>query len=181
MRKPRRGRALASGVGVRRRCRRARQSSTIASVLDITASATTSLSPENVIRAAADFSDDREKVWRNAKAKYLVVHDRGADFAEVTEGLRIVGVFWERSRYDWSQPGTIHQTVIDSNVVAPGSTWELTTAPRNGGSRVEMRLRREFRPNLKGKVGSVLNHLGGARGWGFYLLRVLAEAERRSA
>ena len=63
-------------------------------MLDITASATTSLSPEQVIRAAADFSDSREKVWRNAKAKYLVVHDQGADFAEVTEGLRIVGVFW---------------------------------------------------------------------------------------
>jgi hypothetical protein len=150
-------------------------------VLDITASATTSLSPEQVIRAAADFSDGREKVWRNAKAKYLVVHDQGADFAEVTEGLRMVGVFWERSRYDWSQPGTIHQTVIDSNVVFPGSTWELTTVPRNGGSRVDMRLRREFRPSLKGRVGSALNHVGGARGWGSYLRRALAAAERRSA
>jgi Polyketide cyclase / dehydrase and lipid transport len=174
--------SLAHGnVAPRVRCRRARKRNTIANVLDITASATTSLSPEQVIRAAADFTDRREKVWRNAKAKYLVVHDQGADFAEVTEGLRIVGVFWERSRYDWSQPGTIHQTVIDSNVLAPGSTWELTTVPRNGGSGVEMRLRRDFRPSLKGKVGSALNHLGGARGWGSYLRRALAEAQRRSA
>ncbi len=174
-------RPLARGnVASHARCQRVRQNNTISSVLDITASAATSLSPEQVIRAAADFSDGREKVWRNAKSKYLVVHDEGADFAEVTEGLRIVGVFWERSRYDWSQPGTIHQTVIDSNVVVPGSTWELTAIPHNSGSGVEMRLRREFRPSLKGKVGSALNHLGGARGWGSYLRRALAEAERRS-
>ena len=125
-------------------------------MLDITASATTSLSPEQVIRAAADFSAGREKVWRNAKTKYLVVHDQGADFAEVTEGLRIVGVFWERSRYDWSQPGTIHQTVIDSNVVAPGSTWKLTTVPRNGGSGVENapQTRVPTQPEGKSRIGA---------------------------
>jgi len=133
-----------------------------------------------VIRAAADFTAAREKVWRNSKTKYLVVHDQGADFAEVTEGLRILSVFWERSRYDWSQPGTIHQTVIDSNVLAPGSTWQLQTVSRNGGSEVEMRLRREFRTTLRGKVGSALNHLGGTRMWGSYLRRALAEVERRS-
>jgi hypothetical protein len=150
-------------------------------MFEVTASATTSLSADEVIRAASDFSAGREKVWPNAKNKYLAVHDQGADFAEVTEGLRIVGVFWERSRYDWSQPGTIRQTVLDSNVLAPGSTWELTTAPSDGGSRVEMRLRREFRPSLRGKVGSALNHLGGARLWGSYLRRALAEAEKRLA
>jgi hypothetical protein len=149
-------------------------------VLDITVSAATSASPEQVIRAATDFSVTREKVWRNAKAKYLVVHEQGADFAEVTEGLRILGLFWERSRYDWSQPGAIHQTVIDSNVVAPGTTWDLTAVPRDGGSEVEMRLRRDFRGSLKGKIGCAFNHVGGRRGWRSYLRRALAEVERRS-
>ena len=32
---------------------------------------------------------------------------------------------WERSRYDWSEADRIRQTVIDSNVLEPGSTWEL--------------------------------------------------------
>jgi hypothetical protein len=149
-------------------------------VFEITTSATTSLAPDEVIRGAADFSPGRQKVWRNAKAKYLVVHDEGADFAEVTEGLRIVGVFWERSRYDWSRPGTIEQTVIDSNVLVPGSSWKLTAVPRDGGSDVEMEFRRQFLPSLQGKVGSALNHLGGRRGWTSYLRRALTEVERRS-
>jgi hypothetical protein len=37
------------------------------------------------------------------------------------------------------------RTLIDSNVLAPGSTWELKVSPSGGGSTVDMRLRREFR------------------------------------
>ena len=46
--------ACAGDAAPRARCRRACRRITIANVLDITASATTSLSPEQVIRAAAD-------------------------------------------------------------------------------------------------------------------------------
>jgi Polyketide cyclase / dehydrase and lipid transport len=148
-------------------------------VLEITASATTSLTPEQVIRAAADFSDTREKLWPNSKTKYLRIPERGTDYVEVTEGLRLLGVFWERSRYDWSEPGTIRQTVVDSNVVRPQSTWELLATPQGGGSEVVMHLRREFRPSLKGRIGWALNHLAGARMWGSYLRKALSAAERR--
>ena len=149
-------------------------------MLEITTSATTSLTPEQVIGAAADFSDAREKLWSNSKNKYFLVHEQGADFAEVTEGLRIIGVFWERSRYDWSEPGTIRQTVIDSNVVRPSSTWELAATRQDEGSEVVMRLSREFRPSIKGGVGWTLNHLAGARMWGSYVRSALAEAESGS-
>jgi len=148
-------------------------------VLEVTTSAATSLTPAQVIAAAADFSDAREKLWSNCKSKYLQVHDRGADFAEVTEGFRLVTVFWEPSRYDWSQLGTIQQKVIDSNVVEPHCTWELTASPSAEGSEVVMRLSREFRPTVKGKVGWMLNRLAGTWMWRSYLRRVLAEAEKR--
>ena len=148
-------------------------------MLEITTSTTTPLTPEQVISAAADFSDAREKLWPNSKNKYLRVHDRGAHFAEVTEGLRMIGVFWERSRYDWSEPGTIRQTIIDSNVISTRSTWELAATPQGQGSEVVMRLSREFRPSIKGRVGWVLNHLAGARMWGSYVRRALTEAEKR--
>jgi hypothetical protein len=74
-------------------------------------SVTTPLTPDQVIAAAADFSDTREQLWSNSKNKYLQVHDRGADFAEVTEGFRLVTVFWERSaeaekRRIRDEPGT---------------------------------------------------------------------------
>ena len=93
-------------------------------MLDITVFEGASASPEQVLAIAMDFSEERVKVWSNSKPRYFQVHAQGADFAEVTEGFRPpFGRVWERSRYEWG-PGSIRQTVIDSNVLAPGSTWE---------------------------------------------------------
>jgi hypothetical protein len=150
-------------------------------MLDITVSADTSASPEQVIAAATDLSGERVKVWSNSKPAYFQVHDHGAGFAELTEGFRPpFGRVWERSRYDWEQPGSIRQTVIDSNVLAPTSTWELKAVSRGGGSTVEMRLKRDFRRSIKGRIASAINHLGGKRMWGWYLRKALAAVERRS-
>ena len=44
----------------------------------------------------------------------------------------------ERLRYDWSQPGSLRATVIDSNLFKPGSTWELHVTPAENGSKVEI-------------------------------------------
>jgi len=53
-------------------------------------------------------------IWPNVTAKRLQLHARGDSFAEVTEGgPDIARFFWERSRYAWSQPGTVKQTVIN--------------------------------------------------------------------
>jgi hypothetical protein len=150
-------------------------------MLDITVSEATSASAEHVLAAATDLSEERVKVWPNSKPRYFRVHDQGADFAEVTEGFRPpFGRVWERSRYEWENPGLIRQTVIDSNVLAPGSTWELKISPNVGGSTVEMRLRREFRDSAKGRIASAINHLGGRRMWGWYLRRALSAMEKRS-
>jgi hypothetical protein len=148
-------------------------------MLDVTVSETTSASPEQVLAAATDLSDDRAKVWPNSKPQYFQVHGQGAGFAEVTEGFRPpFGRVWERSRYEW-EPGAIHQTVIDSNVLAPGSTWQLNVSRSAGGSTVEMQLRREFRGSAKGRTASAINHLGGRRMWGWYLRKAVAGVERR--
>jgi hypothetical protein len=89
---------------------------------------------------------------------------------------------WSAVAIDWSESGTVKQTVIDSNVVEPGSTWGLRITPREGGGRnVEMTLERGFRRGPAGRFGSILNHLGGCRGWGFYLRRALKAVERASA
>ena len=149
-------------------------------MLDITVSADTSAPPAQVLAAATDFSKERVKVWSNSKPKYFQMHDHGTDFAEVTEGFRPpFGRVWERSRYEWEHPASIRQTVIDSNVLAPGSTWELRAMPKDGGSIVEMRLRREFRRGAKGRIAYAINHLGGTRMWGWYLRKALAAETRR--
>ena len=62
------------------------------------------------------------------------MHERGATHVEVTEyGTGPTWFAWERSRCDWSEADRIRQTVIDSNVLEPGSTWELRVRPRQGG------------------------------------------------
>lgn len=148
---------------------------------EISVSAQTSAPPAEVLGAATDFSEHRAQLWPNVQARHLQVHARGAEFAEVTEGTFVVGLFWERCRYQWSPPGSVKATVIDSNVLEPGSTFELRTVPHNSGSEVEMILSRHFRRSPKGRIGSRINRLSGKRGWGSYLRRVLAAVERQSA
>jgi hypothetical protein len=146
--------------------------------------ADSSLPPEKVLEAARDFSDRRAEVWPMVQSKYLQVHETGDTSAEVTEGTFLAGRFWERSRYDWSEPGVVKATVVDSNVFKPGSTWELRAAGRNGGSKVEMTLNRDFQSGFRGSIASAVNHGFGDRwrrlGWARMLRQVLREIEKQS-
>jgi len=93
-------------------------------MLNITLTAQSTASPERVLAlAGTDFSAHRARVWSNVQEKRLEVHERGDAYVEVTAcGTGPAWFAWERSRYDWSQPDWIRQTVIDSNVLEPGST-----------------------------------------------------------
>lgn len=99
-----------------------------------------SASPERILEAARDFSPRRAERWRDVYTEHLTVHDEGETWADVTEGNPWpIGLVWERLRYDWSQPGVLSGTVVDSNLFKPGSTWELRATPKSGGgSRVEI-------------------------------------------
>lgn len=149
--------------------------------LRVAVSAETSASPEQVLAAGYDFSERRAQIWSNVKTKRLEVHERGDAWAEVTEGTMIVGVFWERCRYDWSVPGRVTATVLDSNVFRPASTFELRAVPREGGgSAVEMVITRNFRNGIKGTIARSINHVAGRRLFGWYLRTTLAAIERTS-
>src|SRR5438876_7398763 len=124
----------------RERTRRAMSDSSPKS-LRFEVSAETSASPEQVIEIAGkDFSARRAEIWPNVRTTHFVVHDQGTDHAEVTEGGTGPARFiWERCRYEWSRPDAVTSTVIDSNAVLPGTTFELRAVPREGGgSTVEM-------------------------------------------
>jgi hypothetical protein len=152
-------------------------------MLSITVNAETATSPEQVLAlAGTDFSAQRAKIWPNVTEKRLEVHQQGETYAEVTEGgTDIARFFWERSRYDWSEPGTVVQTVIDSNVLEPGSTWELRAVPHGYGSRVEMTVARRFRGGPAGRTAHALNRLGGKRLFAWMLRSALRAVERESA
>ena len=148
--------------------------------LTIRVAAKTSSPPERVLDAGRDFSERRADVWPNVTSKHLEVHERGETFADVTEGTWVVGLFWERCRYDWSQAGLVKATVIDSSVFEPGSTWELRATPCDGGSEVEIVLHRGFRAGPKGKIANAVHHTAGKWVWGCFLHRALTAVEKQA-
>ena len=148
--------------------------------LTIKVAAATTLAPERVLEAAHDFSKRRADVWANVRSAHLAVHDRGEYFAEVTEGTWVVGLFWERNRYEWSHPGSVKATVVDSNIFQPGSTWEIRATGREGGSDVELVLHRGFRRGPKGAIAGAVHHTIGTWVWSLFLRRALAAVENQT-
>jgi hypothetical protein len=145
----------------------------------ITVSRATSASADQVLGAASDFSPRRAAVWPNVTTKRLEVHEHGDTYADVTEGgTDIARFFWERCRYDWSAPGVVTATVIDSNVVLPGSTWELRTSAADQGTAVEMVMTRDFRDGPAAGIAYALNRVAGERLFGWMLGSALRAVER---
>ena len=136
-----------------------------------------SSSAEAVIAASRNFSRRRIEIWPNVSARCYEVHAKGETFAEVTEAA-LQGFVWERSRYEWSTPDAVRQTVIDSNALAPGSTWEITATPNGDGCEVECVFRREFKRTPKGLFAWVVNRFA-ARVYGWDLRRALGAIESR--
>jgi hypothetical protein len=94
----------------------------------------TSVSPQQFLDALIDFGPDRSEVWPNSKPEFLVVHDRGDTWADVTEGSKAAGAVWERLRYDWSNQTDIVLTTTDSNTWGRGSGHHYTLTRNADGS-----------------------------------------------
>lgn len=142
----------------------------------VSADKDTTLPAQAFIGALTDFSDRRIELWPNIDRKYYKVHDVARTSAEVTEGSRGV---WERTRYDWSEPGKVRIQVQDSNAFRPGSWWLYTVQPRpEGGSHVHLEFQRRAR-NVKGLLLSGLLTLFGRKIFGDFLAETLRRLERR--
>ena len=119
---------------------------------------TTTATPEQFVAGLTDFGPGRSKVFSNSADEDLVVHDRGPDWADVTEGSKGT---WERLHYDWSRPDRVVLTTTDSNAWggASGHTYTFTKNP-DGTTDVDLVTVREGM-NLKGRLlGVVLGTVG---------------------
>lgn len=115
----------------------------------------TPLSVEAVTNALVDFSPRREVIWKETcdPAVYRV-HQFGPTWAEVTEG---VSYAWSRERYDWSLPGVVTLTQLESNIAEPVGTIRYTITPLpDGGVRVVCERYRVFRGLRGGVLGTVM-------------------------
>ncbi|OBG27537.1 hypothetical protein [Mycobacterium sp. 852002-51057_SCH5723018] len=140
--------------------------------------AVTTSTPEQFIAGLTDFGPGRSKVFKNSADAYLMVHDRGLNQADVTEGS---GGIWETLHYDWSDPGRVKLTATDSNTFggASGYTYTLTRRP-DGATDVDVVIVREGK-NLKGRVLSAVLGTVGKRFLGKAFTKSVKAIEARGA
>jgi hypothetical protein len=89
------------------------------------------LAPERIRAALIDFSERRPERWPGLNPKEYRVYAVGDTWAEVREGNG--GPIWARERYDWSRPGNVTWTVLESGFSKPGSYVSVDLTPRPGG------------------------------------------------
>ncbi|MGH3115827.1 MAG: hypothetical protein ACRDQ2_01675 [Gaiellales bacterium] len=93
--------------------------------------------PEAVRAALLDFSERRPERWPGLPRDQYEVYEIGETWAEIREGYR--GPIWWRERYDWSTPGRVEWTALDSGFGALGSRVVVDIeAVADGGSAVHV-------------------------------------------
>jgi len=96
----------------------------------------TRATPEQVVELLTDFSAKRPERWPALSPTWYEVYSVGATEADVREG-QDKPVIWAREHYDWSTPGEVTWTVLDSNALGTGSYVSLEARPSaDGGSDV---------------------------------------------
>ena len=96
----------------------------------------TPIAPERIRSAILDFSDRRPHLWPGIDPKLYRVYSLSAEHADVQEGSAnpfVKGGVWVHEHYDWSTPGLIRATTVDSNVFQADSLWQLRYAATDGG------------------------------------------------
>ncbi len=136
----------------------------------------TSASPGRFIAALTNFGPGRGEIFAYSHEDSVRVNTRGDDWADVTEGS--VGGFWERLRYDWSEPNVVRLKTIDSNVWSAGSGWVYRLTPRkDGGTDIDLVVVHKGR-NVRGRLGAGLMALAGRLILGRDLRKSLKVIER---
>jgi hypothetical protein len=146
-------------------------------MVEVRVEADSRLQPEAILRAATDFSDRRPDLWPSIDRQVYRVEEVGENTARAIEGEPTMGGLWALEAYDWSEPGRVRAEVQDSNVFAPGSSWELRVTPNEeGGSHIEWISRR--RGKGKGKLLTLMLRLIGEKEMSRRLRQTLDILER---
>ena len=138
---------------------------------------TTTASPEELLAALTNFGPGRSDVFPNSADDYLTVHDRGADYADVTEGSSGT---WERLYYDWSDPKRVVMTTTDSNAWGghSGHTYTFTPLP-DGTTRLDATVVRDGK-YLKGRFFAIVFRAFGQKVLGGAFQKTVRAIEARS-
>jgi len=137
----------------------------------------TTAAPAQVVELLTDFSEARPDRWPALSRRFYEVYSVGETEAEVREGQE-KPVMWAREHYDWSTPGTVTWTVVDSDDLATGSFVSLSAKPgapgapgAPGGADVHGVWERTAK-TLKARIILVIMRVAGARILGGYFTKV---------
>jgi hypothetical protein len=147
----------------------------------ITLTEQTTATPEQFLEALTDFGPHRSEIWPFSQPEYLVVHERGDTWADVTEGSKDGGGSWERLRYDWSNPTDIVLTTTDSNVWGKNSGHHYTLTQNGDGTTSVHVVTVRQGISTKGRLLGALLPVVGTKFIGKSLRASLRAIEARSA
>lgn len=95
----------------------------------------TTATPHQVIELMTDFSPNRPHRWPASSTKAFEVYHVGETDADIREGQDFPKL-WATWHYDWSVPGSVTLTVVESDALATGSFMTLAATATDGGSTV---------------------------------------------
>lgn len=132
------------------------------------------MTPQAVLDALIDFGPDRAQIWtETSHPRIYAVNEVGPTWADVTEG---VPISWSRERYDWSTPGVVTLTQLDSNVTLPTGRTRYTLTDDGAGTRIRCDRSRVYRNSLDGLLAGIVMRLFGGRVLRWQFARGLARA-----
>ncbi len=139
------------------------------------------VSAERFVAALTDFSEHRPELWPNLDTKFFRLYDRGETWAEVQEGTDVLGGVWAREHYDWSEPGRVTLTLLESPDFRPGTVidYRVTSRP-DGGCHVAVDFQR-IATSLRGRFVGVVVQLTGVGRFSKDLRETLARLALPSA
>jgi len=131
----------------------------------------TTATPDQVTELMTDFSPNRPHRWPALSEKAFEVYHVGDTEADIREGQDFPKL-WSTWHYDWSTPGTVTLTVVDSDAIVVGSFMSLTATPTaDGGSSVHA-MWEQTSKNLTALVGVTMMRFIGPRVLSSYYKKV---------
>lgn len=136
------------------------------------------VSAQRFVAALTDFSERRPELWPNLDARFYRLFERGDTWAEVTEGTDVLGGVWARERYDWSEPGRVTLTLLESPDFQPGTLITYRVSDRaDGGCHVVVDFQR-IAASPRGRLVGAVVQLAGVGRFGRDLRETLARLAR---
>jgi hypothetical protein len=137
------------------------------------------LPPQAVIDALIDFSDKRPEIWPGIAPEFYEVREVNETDAIVKEGSVMPGMkIWAVEHYDWSNPGTVRWTVMESNFSTPGDYVQADVNPSGSGSNIHITWTREG-ANAKGKFAATLIKLTKGKPVAASIRKALGKLEKQ--